>query len=39
MYGLTKAQQANDDNRILSIAISLTISIVNAIIGRNYVII
>ena len=35
VYGLTKAQQANDDNRYISIAISLTISIVNAIIGRN----
>lgn len=39
VYGLTKLQQSNGDNRIVSIAISATISIVNVVIGRNYLLI
>ena len=36
VFGLTKLQQSKNDDRMISIAISLTISIVNAVIGRNY---
>ena len=33
VFGLTKAQESANDNRILSIAISVTISIVNVVLG------
>jgi len=36
VFGLTKLQQSKNDDRLISIAISLTIIIVNVIIGRNY---
>ena len=36
VYGLTKLQQSKNDDRIISIVISVTISIINAIIGRKY---
>lgn len=36
VYGLTKLQQSKNDDRMVSIVISLTIGIVNALIGSNY---
>jgi hypothetical protein len=35
VYGLSKAQQDNGNDRTISIAISIVIAIVNATIGRN----
>jgi hypothetical protein len=36
VFGLSKAQQSANDNRILSIAISVTISVVNVLLGGNF---
>jgi len=36
VFGLTKAQENANDNRMLSIAISVTIAIVNVILGGIY---
>lgn len=35
VYGLSKAQLSNQDNRFLSIFISLVISLINVIISRK----
>lgn len=36
VYGLSKAQEDAGESRTISIAISLTISIVNIMLGRTY---
>jgi hypothetical protein len=36
VYFLSKAQQDADDDRVISIAISIVIAVVNVIIGRTF---
>jgi len=35
VYGLSKAQQSSDNDRVLSIIISLVITVINIVLGRN----